>query len=1435
MGTFLHKLHDNIFFDKKMIVMDSGHGRKGHDVVMYHTIAPLRNKQHPHAAATLTQDYRYNIGNINSSSFNSDFDDAFYSINCLGTDIGRQSPNDSTICPHVIANPYHYGMGEKLETLKTFRPEKDTNWHPCQSETFQKIQIPARSIPISLRAINAYSSDIDGLSAFKGCFAIAASVCDPEDPWMCHNFMFIFHDDTYRPDNADKYAKEISSAQFVPTINDILEYIFVEANLFKNSIVPFDAKGFFKDGSKKPEYASVTILLDNAEETMASLIKRPFFNGLDEEGISNATGDLLYDKTYLYKKDIVASETTGLKLVTPAYNPATQKKLSSNFFLFKLHFRTPKIFAAKDDWRMEDICRELSLPMPQRYDMTTNSALHCWVNDPDRFLRNQWELTQLPLEYCAWMFGQGFRPPVSVVSLTNPVSKKSMYKNFPVADENLSYSQANYVRELNYRGFYYPNPHDADIPYEYRSKVLNGFNYHAETVGTTFTEIAPITWFRKAYGGGLNACYRPGYVTEKTYDYDLSSAYPVALSLVPDVQWYNNSLLGAFQNNDPDGDCDQRYREEQSTTYRHVIFNRYLTCDDIKDDCVQIFGCRADFPDDCYQPNFRDALENTFGGVAKNSYIFPQCTHNGVHTQYEVQTALRMGATVFCTEALEIPLLKKNGVCQYTGFDILRVYMRDRETAKKNRLGSDIFKLSANSQYGKMAQDVSSTSGVVKNCFNPVADPYRVATATALVRSIIAEAVTELVRQGFRVYSATTDGFITNAPYSALDALHFGGMKEQWESTLCALAGNDHSRMWTMKHQQDTFLNVTTRFNVALNEDGVCAHGNIGTFPGVEKDSDLDRIHTWNQAVYADHGDIPIFTISTVSYNDVKNFHIPYFRHITMKRGSANFDGKRQPVFSTLQRQMIPLVGDEMHEDKEIHEKNSFDTRPWKTVEEYVATKYLRPGNDIDSTSNKQKKTNRNLYVSVFNTAGNMAAASAYLSAKTRRKTTYCKNVILDTFVENIMMHCMNRDDVFMSLPISHDENTPVKQLCVDINEMVGSDFATTGTWATVRRHVNANTFTPLDSDIEDMLLREVAEQNYHANNIIDNVFCGFDTKNIVNYDQGNIYYVETHFPGAYVNKMQHVRKITNMLGESVFSRVSIEDEDFLNGDYWHAIQNEVLSHKKSSSHHRVNNTIQDVMKGGASPEVHKKVRDIRDRQKKRQESARKRAETQRKAEFFDNNKIKRAWEDPFDAAMRNQDIIRTWRNSMFDKIYKMKRSGVSERDIEWYRQQEVFTEWAHRATYSDPTNYARNKDVFMVLNRVGKWGSHFYGESEWLVNDIISTIDKRYITENIRDAITEYAKAHEEWFWMKNNESISQREKFSPEFLCDKTPRLRKAEQTINNIAGTCHMSPEIHNMCVEDLPFHFYRVTRSAKAQKKQLAEYDKRYFLFATCELF
>ncbi len=196
---------------------------------------------------------------------------------------------------------------------------------------------------------------------------------------------------------------------------------------------------------------------------------------------------------------------------------------------------------------------------------------------------------------------------------------------------------------------------------------------------------------------------------------------------------------------------------------------------------------------------------------------------------------------------------------------------------------------------------------------------------TAGVRCVLLAAMNELHALGYKIYSVTTDGFITNAPEDVLNGLPLFGFSDCFRSARKALVGSDE--MWSEKHQQTDLLNFITRGNVSLSPNGVCAHNSFVT--GFIKDSYEDRLA------------LMTVVLGRTDRCNCVNKTWTKFRKLADRKARADFgvtergrdlsmdfDLKRKPVKSSMET-VFPIV------EGERFEIVNFDTEPYETVSEY--------------------------------------------------------------------------------------------------------------------------------------------------------------------------------------------------------------------------------------------------------------------------------------------------------------------------------------------------------------------------------------------------------------------------------------------------------------------------------------------------------------------
>ncbi len=234
-----------------------------------------------------------------------------------------------------------------------------------------------------------------------------------------------------------------------------------------------------------------------------------------------------------------------------------------------------------------------------------------------------------------------------------------------------------------------------------------------------------------AFHGGRNETYFFGATAEDDwFDWDLVGAYVTALSTLGVPDWENIRKPRSLY-------------EFGSGTYGAALV-RFSFPPDTRFPCLP---CRAE-----------------------NSLIFP-LQGESFATAPEIELALRLGARMRIVNDMAYLIPMKGG----RPFALLSELITERRTALEIELGPDsapekMIKTIGNSAYGKLSQGlrgrrVFNTRSAMMNEIPPsrITNPFMANHVTGLIRAALTEILNAIPGE-YGVVSATTDGFITNAP-----------------------------------------------------------------------------------------------------------------------------------------------------------------------------------------------------------------------------------------------------------------------------------------------------------------------------------------------------------------------------------------------------------------------------------------------------------------------------------------------------------------------------------------------------------------------------------------------------------------------------------------------------------------------------------------------
>ena len=437
------------------------------------------------------------------------------------------------------------------------------------------------------------------------------------------------------------------------------------------------------------------------------------------------------------------------------------------------------------------------------------------------------------------------------------------------------------------------------------------------------------SYAKDAFKGGYNGCIDVGWYDGLTYDYDLKNAYPTSMALTMDIDWSSDKVIA------------REWRNEK------------MLLEDFKSPYDPIFGYfRFKFPENVKYPCIAVSVEG--------SLLYPRIFEkgdagmDGVYAAGpEIYLALCLGAEVTAVRAVKGKYrVNPDG---FTVSQSLRAAVKnlinDRNLAKKifgeGSLAETLLKTSVNSLYGKTAQDIIEKDTwdafrqmMVNIGCSPLTSPTHASVITAGVRAVLLAAMNELDSLGYKVYSVTTDGFISNAPPEVVKRLSLFGFRVLYEDAREALVGDP--AIWQLKHAQTSLLNFSTRGNVALNTEenpvvvngkgyaGVCAHNSFVT--GYELDSSEDRL-SLTKTVLSRTRKCTCVNKSFTRFKEVskpRSQRKDFLVSQDTRDKSMDFDMKRKPLKDTMET-VNPVI------DGETYEIVNFETAAFENVDEYLA------------------------------------------------------------------------------------------------------------------------------------------------------------------------------------------------------------------------------------------------------------------------------------------------------------------------------------------------------------------------------------------------------------------------------------------------------------------------------------------------------------------
>ena len=601
------------------------------------------------------------------------------------------------------------------------------------------------------------------------------------------------------------------------------------------------------------------------------------------------------------------------------YVPCTVKKKRSGYsYRVSLSMRDTMCYAGGDSKRLETLGMVVGVP---KIDIPVEMKEHMdetLMNDPVLFLDYAAQDAVVALLYASAMFGYNRQMPCTVTGVAARAAQ-----NFC-----MEYLHCETVEEFDrtYRGIRTESLNLMKVTdrNEKPTYIRNSRDICLNDKARRLQMMAS-----EAFHGGYNASAAIGYFPEVTFDVDLRNAYPTAMCLIPDVDW-------------KDSIAEEIHNRELTLRDFHLLGHQFNPVS------MLFCYCRFEFPENVKFPCIPYSTERIL--VFPRRSVFAKEENEYVYAcGPELYLALKLGAKVYVETGYRVSTLLNDSGESYSVAYAMKRLVQERGLAEllygKGSLQEQTLKVMNNAVYGKIAQAVvdkrswSAFSDEMKSLGpSAITNPVTAAMTTSVVRAVLLAAMNQVHNVGYKVFSVTTDGFITNMPPDMLDSLDLYGFKAAMNYSRRFLTDDQDESMWAVKHVQDDLLNFSTRGNVSLHGksfgnpmicsgieyDGVIARN--GAKSPYEKKSYEDRLWIMTQ-VLGRTGKIHCEETVWTPFKDLaggKDFIV--FNQ--SRELSMDFDMKRKPVKKSFRTARPVVNGSE-------YEIACFDTEAFDTMDEF--------------------------------------------------------------------------------------------------------------------------------------------------------------------------------------------------------------------------------------------------------------------------------------------------------------------------------------------------------------------------------------------------------------------------------------------------------------------------------------------------------------------
>jgi len=556
-------------------------------------------------------------------------------------------------------------------------------------------------------------------------------------------------------------------------------------------------------------------------------------------------------------------------------------------------------------------------PLPRRYQ---NNQLTYAVLDMKNYYGYVSGISKTELKYCSRLFKINHAIPYSLSKHVENMLHDNIYDALGAS------SKAEY--NLKYRGM---------IEVDDGSSISEDDEHHSnKRIDSIPNATIMNKYSRNAFTGGYNSCIIPGWIYEFTFDWDIRAAYGVSACCLRDIDWSKE-----FQVIIPDK--GQEYLQ--------------LTLDHIKSPLDPICAVGTfSFPEDCYLPNIPVRPKG------ENFAIYPLYGKEVYMNASSMFLALNLGARIKVRKLFVYEPIHYHNGNYYTEFvsRLINDRFKIEEIFPNDKTYSGIIKQLVTSTAGKVQQGVSlreeyddMTGAFVKRNYSRTSSPYHANLVVGLTRDYLLACANQLHKMGYKIFSITTDGFITNVAdkkiLTDLDAFGYGDIFRRGNNIIDGKSMNyKNENVWSLKHYNIECYNFSTRGNVGTNDAGVLAHNGYKT--GEVKDSKADRDRLIIDCLTRD-GKLEMKQMRVTPYKEILQKRKDFIEIEEISHKSMEFDFKRDIVLDTVVDKNVRYTSSTIDKSADV---NVFtcDTKPYHDVEEFlkkreIVKKCIKKGQSI--------------------------------------------------------------------------------------------------------------------------------------------------------------------------------------------------------------------------------------------------------------------------------------------------------------------------------------------------------------------------------------------------------------------------------------------------------------------------------------------------------